>query len=190
MPPGPVAVHWDATGTPDKYYSKPLALAMLPALSAGILVLFEAIPRIDPLGENIRAFETHYDRFVWLTLAFLLYVHVLVILWNAGYAFSVGVVLSPGIAALYYYVGTVMEHAEQNWFVGIRTPWTLSSEAVWRKTHDRTAWLFRAAGVIALAGVVVPDEFVVYVLVAPVAAVALYATLYSYLAYRRVESTA
>jgi len=86
---------------------------------------------------------------------------------------------------LYVGVGFLLERAERNWFVGIRTPWTLSSEDVWRNTHDRAATLFKFAGVIALAGAILPEYFVYFVAV-PAAAIAAFATVYSYLDYRRV----
>jgi uncharacterized membrane protein len=71
--------------------------------------------------------------------------------------------------------------------VGIRTPWTLSSEAVWRHTHDRAATLFKIAGAIALGGLVFPAYFIYFVAV-PAAAIALFTTVYSYLDYRRVTN--
>ena len=59
----------------------------------------------------------------------------------------------PLTGALFIYIGFLVEHAEQNWFVGIRTPWTLSSERVWKKTHALGGTPFKVAGVIAIAGV-------------------------------------
>jgi uncharacterized membrane protein len=72
--------------------------------------------------------------------------------------------------------------------VGIRTPWTLSSDDVWRHTHDRTAPLFKIAGVIALAGLVFPEYFV-YFIAGPAVAISVFATVYSYVDYRQIETS-
>jgi uncharacterized membrane protein len=183
--PEQMTTQWNAAGAADGTMSKPAVLVGGPSLVLGIVLLFESIPRIDPLAENIDSFQTAYDAAAILVAGFLAYVHGFVVAWNLGYEISVQQALSPALAVLYVAVGFLMEHAERNWFVGIRTPWTLSSEAVWRHTHDRTAILFKIAGAVALGGLVVPAYFVYFVAV-PAAAIALFATVYSYLDYRRV----
>ena len=183
--PAEMATHWNAAGEIDGRMAKPYALALFPALSAALLGVFAALPRIDPLGENVANFRREYDTFVVLLLAFLTYVHLLVLGANAGYEFEMTQALAPAVGALFYSVGVLAEHAERNWFVGIRTPWTLSSEEVWERTHEQVAPLFKVAGVVAALAALVP-AYAELLVVAPVAAVALYATVYSYVEYRRV----
>lgn len=183
--PARMATHWNAAGEIDGRTPRLVALATFPALSAVMLALFAVLPRVDPLGENVEKFRSEYDTFLVLLLAFLTYVQLLVLGANAGYEFEIVQALAPGIGALFYYVGVLMEHAEQNWFVGIRTPWTLSSEEVWNRTHERAAPLFKLAGVIAVLAALVPS-YAELLIVAPIGAVALYTTVYSYVAYRRV----
>jgi len=183
--PEQVVTRWDAAGTPDGTMSKTALLLGGPLLVGGLVVLFEVIPRVDPLAENIAAFRDAYDAGAVLIAAFVAYVHGVVVAWNLGYQVAVGQALAPAIAVLYVGVGFLLERAERNWFVGIRTPWTLSSDAVWRRTHDRAATLFKVAGVLALGALLFPAQFVYFAAV-PAAAAALFATVYSYLAYRRV----
>jgi uncharacterized membrane protein len=183
--PAEMATHWNAAGEIDGRTPKALALALFPALSAGMLALFALLPRIDPLGENVAAFREQYDTFVVLLIAFLTYVHGLVLAANAGYVFGMVQALAPAIGALYYYVGVLSAHAERNWFVGIRTPWTISDDEVWKRTHQRAAPLFKFAGVTAALGALVP-AYAELLLATPVFAVALYSTVYSYVAYRKV----
>jgi uncharacterized membrane protein len=76
-----------------------------------------------------------------------------------------------------------MEKADRNWFIGIRTPWTLSSDKVWKKTHEKTAPLMKLAAAISLAAVVLP-EYSIYFYAVPAFVVALFSTVYSYWAYR------
>jgi uncharacterized membrane protein len=184
--PAEVAIHFDASGQPDDYASRTLALVLVPALAAGIALLFAVIPTIDPLGENVAKFQTAYDATAVATVAFLAYVHGLLLAYNAGVEFHLVQALAPAMAGLYYVVGLLLERAEQSWFVGIRNPWTLSDETVWRDTHDRAAPLFKASAGVALLGVLVPD-YGIWLATAPVVAVALGATVYSFVAYRRRE---
>jgi uncharacterized membrane protein len=84
------------------------------------------------------------------------------------------------IGILFICMGFLMEHAEPNWFAGIRTPWTLSSERVWKKTHEqRGGTLFKLAGIFCLAGIFM-QEYVIWFILVPVLAVALYCGVYSY----------
>jgi uncharacterized membrane protein len=183
--PVQMVTKWNATGEVASQMPKFYALALLPALSVGLLGVFAVLPRLDPLGENVARFREQYDTFVVLVIALLTYVHLLVLAANAGYEFEMIQAVSPGVGALLYYAGVLSEHAEQNWFVGIRTPWTLSDEEVWRRTHQRTAPLLKLAGVVAVLSALVP-RYAELLIAVPVAAVTLYATVYSYLAYRRV----
>jgi uncharacterized membrane protein len=85
---------------------------------------------------------------------------------------------------LFYYLGILVENAKQNWFIGIRTPWTLSSEKVWNKTHKIGGKLFKVAGLIAFAGILFQDYAIYFVLV-PVILIAVYLVIYSYFEYQK-----
>ena len=95
--------------------------------------------------------------------------------------------LAPAVGVLCYDAGVVSAHAERNWFVGVRTPWTLTSDEVWKRTHERAAPLFKLSGVLATLGAVVPD-YAVALVVGPAVAVAAYTTVYSYVTYRRTTA--
>ena len=185
--PERLTTHWNAAGTPDETMSKQVVLLGGPAIVLGLVVFFELIPRIDPLAENITAFQDAYDALAVVLVAFMAYAYGFVLAWNLGYQVAIEQVLAPGIAVVYLAVGFLLERAERNWFIGIRTPWTLSSDTVWRHTHDRTAPLFKLSGLIALSSLLFPSYFV-YFIAGPAAAIALFATVYSYIDYRRVEN--
>ncbi|MFB6121338.1 MAG: SdpI family protein [Halobacteriaceae archaeon] len=185
--PERVATHWNAAGEPDDYAAKWVALVGMPALATGLLAMLAVVPRIDPLGENIADFRSTYDWFAVALTAFLTALHLGVLAYNLGYEFDFLRLVAVGVAALYYFVGRVIDRAKRNWFVGVRTPWTLSNDEVWDRTHALAARLFRVAAVVALLGAAV-GEFVVYFLAVPAAAIAVVATGYSYYAYRQVES--
>ena len=185
--PEKLASHWGAQGKVDGYTSKFWGLFLMPIISVGLLLIFILIPRIDPLKSNIQQFRKHYDGFVVLILVFLFYLYLLTIFWNSGYTFNMTIFLSPALAILYYYTGILIENAKRNWFIGIRTPWTLSSDNVWEKTHKIAGKLFKIAGIVALIGVFFKTAAIFFIVV-PVIIVSIYTVLYSYLEYQKENS--
>ena len=94
--------------------------------------------------------------------------------------------LSPAFGVLIYYIGVMLENSRRNWFVGIRTPWTMSSEGVWDKTNKLGGKMMKTAGVVAFFGVVFPN-FGFWLILVPTIAAALYYTIYSYTIYRKEQ---
>lgn len=184
--PDMMASHWNIQGEVDGYMPKFWALFLVPVISAAMFLLFIAVPKIDPLKANIEKFRKHYEIFILLVLAFMLYIHLLTVLWSMGTTFNIMQALSPAFGVLFFYCGTLVANAKQNWFIGIRTPWTMSSERVWNKTHRLGGRLFKASGIIALFGVLVPDYAILLVLI-PAILVAVYVVVYSYVEYKKGE---
>ncbi|AGN01849.1 hypothetical protein L593_09520 [Salinarchaeum sp. Harcht-Bsk1] len=152
--PATMDVHWNASGEADGTAPRAVGALLLPAVAAILLGVFDQLPRIDPLGENVADFRGYYDGFVLLLVAFLIGVHGVVLAANLGFDVPLSPVVLVATGGFLAYVGLLMRHAEPNWFVGVRTPWTLSSEEVWRRTHALAGWLFALAGVaLAVAGV-------------------------------------
>ncbi len=183
--PAEVATHWNAEGQADGFGDKFWGMFLFPFILVAIMLLYLAIPRIDPLRENIKKFMNYYGGFMLLIALFLFYLQMLAIAWNLGSRFNMSQLLAPAFGAFFYYAGILIENAKRNWFIGIRTPWTLSDERVWQKTHARAGWLFKVAGVFALLGVLMPDNAVLLMLI-PVILVAFYSILYSYLEYQKI----
>jgi len=182
--PEQMVTRWNAAGEPSGTLSKAAGMWLVPGLAAGLLGLFALLPQIDPLGENVAAFRVHYDRFVVVFTAFLVALHLTVLAVNLGYAVGMTTVAVAGGAALFYYLGTLLPHVEPNWFVGIRTPWTLSDDAVWDRTHALGARLFKLSAAVAVVGLFV-GEYAVYFLVGPALATAALTVAYSYVLYAR-----
>jgi uncharacterized membrane protein len=91
--------------------------------------------------------------------------------------------LVPGLGIFIYACGVLLGKAKRNFFIGIRTPWTLSSDTVWAKTHLLGGWLFKISGVIAILGILFPD-LAFYFLLVPLLAASAIAVLYSYILFR------
>ncbi|WP_416841161.1 SdpI family protein [Haloferax sp. DFSO52] len=183
--PAQLVSNWDASGTPNGTLPTGLALWLFPALTAGLLVVFALIPRIDPLRENIAAFRPYYDWFVVIFAAYMFALHTGIIAFNLGYEFDFTVLVLVAAAGLFYYSGVLVSHAEPNWFVGIRTPWTLSDETVWTKTHALGGKLFKATAVLTLVGLAFGD-YALYFLVVPALVTAVTTIAYSYYLYEQI----
>jgi uncharacterized membrane protein len=105
------------------------------------------------------------ERFTVILIGFLFYLYLLMILWNIGMRFQMPQLLAPAFGILFYYAGVLTEKAKRNWFIGIRTPWTLSSEEVWERTHRIGGKLFKIAGVITLLGIVLPGYLMLFIFI-------------------------
>jgi len=182
--PEQMATHWNSQGEVEGYISKLWGLFFLPLLITGLVIMFQIIPRIDPRKENIAKFRRYYDWFIVIIVLFMVTVHLQILLWNTGIQISPNAVLPLGIGLLFYYMGILTENAERNWFIGIRTPWTLSSERVWIRTNRLGGKLFKIAGITATFGAIFP-EFAIYFILVPVISVAGFTVVYSYFEYQK-----
>jgi len=182
--PEQMASHWNAQGNVDGYMPKFWGVFLMPFVFAGLAFLFIAIPRIDPLKKNIEKFRKYYDGFIILFLIFMLLVYFQTILWNLGIEISPNIVIPIGLGFLFFYIGILFENAKRNWFIGIRTPWTLSSEKVWNKTHRLGSKMFKISGIVVLFGFLF-QKYATYFILIPVLFVAFYLVVYSYVEYQK-----
>lgn len=179
-----MASHWNAAGEIDDYMSKFWALYLMPFITVLMFLMFLVIPKIDPLKKNIEKFRVYFDWFVLLIIAFLFYIYLLTIAANLGYLFNMTTMILPAIGALFIYIGFLVENAKRNWFIGIRTPWTLSNEKVWNKTHKLGARLFKAVGVLTFIGLIL-RPYAIWIVVGSALIAGLYPVVYSYFEYQK-----
>jgi uncharacterized membrane protein len=179
-----IASHWDIQGEVNGYISKVWGLFLMPLLSLGLFLLFITIPKIDPLKQNIAKFRKYFDGFVILIILFLFYLQLLTIFWNFGFTFNIIQFLIPAFSILFFYLGILIENSKRNWFIGIRTPWTMSSDKVWDKTHKIGGKLFKIAAIIVLIGVLF-ESYAFYFMLIPIIIVVIYTAVYSYLEYKK-----
>ena len=183
--PSEMASHWNAAGEADGFSAKGLSTFFVPILMVGLAGLMWAVPFIDPLRKNVEVFRLEYEWFIAVMTAFFLVIQAQILLWNLGYEISPNVVLPISMSVLYIYIGWMLGRARRNFFIGIRTPWTLMSEEVWDKTHRLGGILFIMAGVITLLGALMPEYSVWFTLV-PVLIATAVTVVYSYVLYQRV----
>jgi len=183
--PSQIASHWDASGQVNGYMDKFWGIFLLPFIMLGIFILYAVIPLIDPFKANIKEFKKYYNA-IWIFLeVFFLYVYGLSVAWNLGYRFNFTVAIVPAVAVLWFFMGTFLKNVKRNWFMGIRTPWTLSSDIVWEKTHKLGGKLFQVSAVISLLGLFFGEGALIFFIVVPAILSAIIAVVYSYLEYKK-----
>jgi len=182
-----MASHWNAAGEPDGTISRFWGVFLFPIISLGLLGLFLIIPRIDPLRANIQKFKGYYYGFIVVFLVYFLYVYILTLLWNLDLRFDMTRALMPAIGVLFIVIGLMVFKAKRNYFIGIRTPWTLSSDEVWDRTHKLGGRLFIAAGIITAILAVFLSEIAIWVMLGLVLATALFTIVYSYVIFHKLE---
>ncbi|KKQ26123.1 MAG: hypothetical protein US39_C0002G0049 [Microgenomates group bacterium GW2011_GWC1_37_12b] len=182
--PQRIVSHWGLYGEPNGMSDKSIALFMMPIIGTFMYILFLFIPKLDPLKKNIKSFEGQFNIFINGILFFLFYIHTLMIVWNTGYQFNFILFLTPAFSLLTYSIGILLEKAKRNWFIGIRTPWTLSSDKVWDKTHKLGSKLYKYAAVFPLLGIVF-QNYAFYLTIFSLVGVSLYLVVYSYLEFKK-----
>jgi uncharacterized membrane protein len=184
--PDLIPTHWNAAGEVNGYMQKFWGVFLVPFLMLGFTALLTFIPRIDPKRANYAKFQDYYDGFILVFALFFLAVQMMILLWALGIPISPNILFPVLVGVLFFYIGILLDHTEPNWFVGIRTPWTLSSETVWRKTHKRGALAFKIAGVFMVSGILIQD-YVIYLVLALGIGVAAYTVVYSYQEYQKEQ---
>lgn len=187
MLPERIATHWNTQGQADGYGGRFFAVSFLPLLTAGIALLLSLLPALDPLRTNLYHFRREYNGFVLLLAGFMAYLHFLTLAWNLGWRVDMVRALVPAFAVLSYFIGMLLSKARRNWFVGTRTPWTLSSDVVWKRTHRAASLWFKVAGGVSLLGLLFA-RFAFLFIVAPLILVSLAAVVLSYIEYRSLTS--
>lgn len=187
--PDQVASHWGIGGQPDGWSAKATLVYLMPLVGLGLAALLAVVPRIDPRRANYELHGGTYWLLVNATLIFLAGLHAAMIGYNLGWPLPVDRVLGIGVGALFILIGNVMTRMRPNWFMGIRTPWTLSSDVVWRKTHRVGGYAFVATGVIVVLTGLLRPSWSFYAMVGAAGVSGIGLLLYSYLTWRKEQES-
>ena len=188
--PDSMPVHWNASGIADGWMAREYAAFLMPAMIAMGAVLFAILPAISPKGFELDGATRAYRRLCGAILVFMLATHLVMLAAALGYG-DVGRTIPVLVGVLFAVVGNYVSKVPRNFFIGIRTPWTLADEDVWFRTHRFGGRAFVVAGlVVVLAGLFLDGTRLAPVLVAAVAATALLTVGYSFVAWRRLRDAA
>jgi uncharacterized membrane protein len=185
--PPTVATHWGVRGTADGFSSKGVAVIIMPAVILVLTGLFNVLPKLDPRRANYAKFIGTYWLIVNAVILFILVGHGMIIANGLGYSVQVGRFMPIGVGLLFVVLGNYLTRVEPNWFVGIRTPWTLSSDTVWRKTHRTGGWLMVLGGFALVACAFLPTGVFLPLLITAILLMAVVPIVQSYILWKREQ---
>jgi uncharacterized membrane protein len=183
--PNRVVTHWDFAGQPNGWSNRAFAAFFFPGLLLAIYLVLAFIPRLDPKKERYAEFAKTYDIFRNFILLVMTIIYFITSLVNIGFNLNVGSWVSFIIGLLFIILGNYFGKLKRNWFIGIRTPWTMSSESVWNKTHRFGGKAFILAGLLMILTGFSPMAWRLPLFVAAIIILLVGTIAYSYLAYRQ-----
>jgi len=185
--PETVPVHWNIAGEVDRYGSRFEGAFILPIVVTAMYLLFLFIPLIDPKKEKYQQFQNVYHIFRYILILIMWVIYLIASFNGLGYNIRVEIWIPLTIGVLFLILGNYMGKIKSNWFMGIRTPWTLSNDEVWNKTHRLGGKLFMLMGLLLMLSPVLPWQSLTLTLIIPVSIIALVPVVYSYLLYRKIK---
>lgn len=185
--PDRVASHWNFAGEVDGYMGKSFAFS-IPGLITSMYLLFLFLPQLDPKKERYAEFSGVYNFFRFGLIFVLLAVYVASGLYNLGYNVKINLVVPWLIGLLFIFMGNYMGKIKSNWFMGVRTPWTLSSENVWNKSNRFGGFSMVLFGVLLIATPYLPKTLAYVVFIFGLLLMTLGTFAYSYWAYKEEEA--
>lgn len=185
--PDQVPMQWGPDGSVNWYASKGIAFLVNNGLFVFIYLLLYFIPKIDPKRRNYEKFSKSYRAILYAIMGVFLVINLFVLFTSLGYDLNLHFVIPIAVGILFIIMGNYMQTVKPNWFFGIRTPWTLDNEEVWRKTHRFGSKVFIVLGFLIIAMPFLPNKFVLPVLLITVGVGAILPIGYSYYLHRKLN---
>lgn len=181
--PDNIPSHWNMAGEIDGTMSKGWGAFLMPLIMFGLYGLFQIIPALSPKGYGIEAANSGFVGIRTAILVLLALLNALILFSALGVPIAMGSAISIAVGGLLAVLGWFLDRLPRNFFVGIRTPWTIVDEDNWTRTHRFGKWLFIAAGLAMVVGGVMGAS--VFIIVAAAIAAGLGPMVYSYVIYRQ-----
>jgi uncharacterized membrane protein len=186
--PERVPTHWGLSGEPDDWMPKFPGAFLPAAIAAGVWLLLIGLRRIDPRRAHYEKFEETFWLLVNLLVLFMALVELVALGSALGWPLDVARVMLLAAGLLFVALGNYLPRVRSNWWMGIRTPWTLESERVWRETHRVAGWSFVFGGVVTMVAALLPPAARPWVALAGLVVAGFVPVVYSYVLYRRERS--
>jgi uncharacterized membrane protein len=149
--PAMVPMHWNIQGQVDNYWPKEKAVWFLPILTLVMWGLFAVLPHLDPKKENYLKFAKEWKIMQAVIIGFMAYMYLVTMYITLNPGVEIMPFVFTGLGLLFIVIGKCLPGVKHNYFVGIKTPWTLADEKNWDKTHQFAGWCFMGAGAVTLA---------------------------------------
>ena len=146
--PERVPIHWGINGQIDGYTNRTVAVWLVPVILVGVWLLLAFISQLDPLNKNYASMSETVRRFNNAIVLFLCLVHVVVLMNALGWQVSMPRILLIGTGMLFVILGNELGRLRRNSWFGIRLPWTMTDEDVWRQSHRVGGRIMLVAGLL------------------------------------------
>jgi uncharacterized membrane protein len=180
---------WNDKGEAIRYMSKFQGAFLFPLVNVGVLLLTGILSRVKPSFEKKARFDQHYDRFVILFVIWYICLQLQILLWAIDIKVKFFYVFFIGLGVLCFHFGLMFEKAKRDWFIALRSRWTLSSEEAWGKTHKIGGRCIKTAGVITIISAFIPTPYSIFISTFSVAIVVCglfaYASVFGYFKYKK-----
>ncbi len=186
--PEKMPVHWNAKGQIDSYGNRFIGVFLLPLIIVALYLLLLYIPKIEVYKDNLKSFMNYFNWMKVFLVSFFAVFYFVTLLPNFGITFNILYAIIPIFTILFFYIGYIMQFVKRNYFIGIRTPWTLADEDVWEKTHRIGSKTFMINAVIILAALIWPVAgFMIFISSIVINVLFLY--IYSYVVWKKIVKT-
>lgn len=183
--PATMPIHWGANGEADGFATKINAMILTVGIMVLIYFILAFVPRIDPRKENYKYFSKTYNIVLNAVLLLFFFVNMSTILQGLGYNVPMAYIAPIMAGLVFIIIGNYLRRVRSNYFMGIRTPWTLSNETVWKKTHRLSGKIFFIGGLLILISAFLPDGYKSVIMWGSIVLCVAVPYLYSYLAYKK-----
>jgi len=185
--PDKVPSHWNIHGQVDAYSSRAFGAFFEPLIVIGLYFLMLLMPLIDPKRDNYQRFSSAYTLLRWSLVILFSVLYVTTTLVALGYPVNVGLIVKAIISILFIIIGNFMGQFRHNYFVGIRTPWTLANEEVWQRTHRLGSKIWVIGGLVCLAMSVVNSSWGAIIFFVSLMCMTIIPIVYSYLIFAKLK---
>ncbi|WP_176344487.1 SdpI family protein [Priestia aryabhattai] len=183
--PATMPIHWGANGEADGFATKINAMILTVGIMVLIYFIIAFVPRIDPRKENYKYFSKTYNILLNAVLLLFFFVNMSTILQGLGYNVPMSYIAPIMAGLVFIIIGNYLQRVRSNYFMGIRTPWTLSNENVWKKTHRLSGKIFFIGGLLILISAFLPDGYKSVIMWGSIVLCVAVPYLYSYVAYKK-----
>lgn len=183
--PETVASHWNINSQPDGWSSRNFHAIFFPGLLFALYLIFNLIPNLDPKKERYQELTKPYLIFRNLIIFVLAIIFVAATLSNLAWPINIGAIAAGSIGLLMIVLGNYLGKIKRNWFVGVRNPWTLSSENVWNKTHRVAGKIFIICGILLAITPWLKPSFTIIAILGGAGILLIFVNVFSYFEYKK-----
>ena len=186
--PDKIPTHFNFDGEPDDYSDKVQGLLLLPIINLLMYFIFILLPLIDPSRKNYGLFQDKFKIIRIVLHLFFAFVFFLMAIYALGYQFNMSLLIIYGVLILFLIIGNYLGNVRHNYFIGIRTPWTLANEDVWAKTHRLAAKIWVGATLITMVALpFFSSKIGEFIFLAYMAAIVIVPIVYSYVLFKKIK---